>query len=387
MKLAAPGVANFVIFEPFMQYIWQHITQIIGEYKGGTPLALFLKSYCKRFPKLGSRDRRVLSDMAYCWYRCSKGLKMDDADVKEQITACLQLCGAQKTLAILQLPDSAAQINFDDSLLVPASIALSDGITEQQWLAGMLTLPDLFLRVRKKRKEMLAILQAADIQVREIGDSCIAVPNSTKADQLLPPEAYVVQDASSQAAGNYFKPRPGDYWWDCCAGAGGKSIQLLDMEPGVHLTVSDIRPAILHNHRERCQLYGHTGINFKTIDMSVEAEIATQMKGRRFNNIICDVPCSGSGTFARIPEQLFFLDQEEQAGFPALQATIATNAAAFLQPGGTLYYITCSVFRNENEDVVQEVVSRTGLTLKKQLLINGLAKKADSLFVAILVKE
>ena len=56
-----------------MRYIWQHIRSITEVYDGSIPLAHFLKGYFKQHPILGSRDRKMLSAMAYSFYRCSRG--------------------------------------------------------------------------------------------------------------------------------------------------------------------------------------------------------------------------------------------------------------------------------------------------------------------------
>src|SRR5690554_3178735 len=74
-----------------MRYIWQHIQTILENYTGGVPLSHFLKNYFKLHPKLGSRDRKILSDMAYSWYRCSKALR-EDLPLEQRMQACLYLC-------------------------------------------------------------------------------------------------------------------------------------------------------------------------------------------------------------------------------------------------------------------------------------------------------
>ena len=65
-----------------------------------------------------------------------------------------------------------------------------------------------------------------------------------------------------------------------------------------------------------------------------------------------------------------------------LQLQIAANAAAYLKENGTLIYITCSVFRQENEDVVAAILAHTGRKLIKQKIIKGIDIHADSMFIA-----
>src|ERR1051325_8821504 len=75
-----------------MRILWHHAWQIIESYEGGVPLHFFLKGYYRQHPKLGSRDRRALSDMCYAWYRCSKALDAG-MDGERKMMACLYLCG------------------------------------------------------------------------------------------------------------------------------------------------------------------------------------------------------------------------------------------------------------------------------------------------------
>ena len=81
---------------------------------------------------------------------------------------------------------------------------------------------------------------------------------------------------------------------------------------------------------------------------------------------------------------MYFFEEATVAQISAVQKQIAVNAAHYLKPGGILYYITCSVFEEENEEVVQHIVDNTQLTIEKTTLINGIAQKADSMFITVL---
>ncbi len=369
-----------------MRYIWQHIQAIVDSYNGSVPLTHFLKSYCKQHPKLGSRDRRVLSDLAYCWYRCSKGL--GDMPFEEKMLACLHFCRAVKTLKILAGSEVGEQsVECSADAIFPYPQHFSKGITSGEWLGSMLVQPSLFMRIRKDTDKITALLQQHEIAFSRITDTCYALPNGSKIENILPPASYVVQDASSQYTGSFFKPVAHQEWYDCCSGAGGKSLLLKDMEPGVKLTVSDVRQSILHNLKERFKLYNLKLNNAIVTDVADKVQLAKALGSQKFDNIICDVPCSGSGTWARTPEQLYFFDPVNQQKYPAWQKKIACNAAQYLKPGGRLIYITCSVFEEENEAVVAQVVQATDLIAESSQIINGVGMKADSMFVAVLSRK
>ena len=369
-----------------MRYIGQHIQAIIEKYDGALPLAHFLKNYFKQYPILGSRDRRLLGAMAYSWYRCHKGISGMTLEFDEQVQVCMKLCGhghmLPPAISAAELPEPV----FDLDALFPFDIALSGGANKQAWLRSMLAQPNLFIRVRKDIGKVTSLLNGAQVPFTFITDNCLSLPNGAKIDTLLPPDTYAVQDASSQRTGSYFLPKKKELWYDCCSGAGGKSLLLKDMEPSVRLTVSDSRESIIHNLKDRFKLYRMEMPVAHVADVANSAMLSKALGSKQFDNIICDAPCSGSGTWARTPEQLYFFNPAIVEKFSPLQKTIATNVATHLKEGGRLIYITCSVFKEENEAVVDKVIKNTGLRLVQSELVEGTDIHADSMFVAVLQK-
>jgi 16S rRNA (cytosine967-C5)-methyltransferase len=360
-----------------MRYLRQHITTIFETYNGSVPLAHFLKNYFKQHPILGSRDRKMLSAMAYSWYRCSKGM------LNDSLTMLLEEPSQWAAFTTAGLSAKDVDIN----MLFPYAILLSSGINKEEWLSSMLVQPDLFIRIRKDKGKIISLLNEKEIPFTFITDNCLALPNGAKIDALLPEDCYAVQDASSQHTGSYFAPERNELWYDCCSGAGGKSLLLKDMEPGVRLTISDTRESIIHNLQQRFRQYRLELPTAHVTDVSNKVLLNKAIGTKQFDNIICDVPCSGSGTWARTPEQLYFFDPASLEKFPPLQEAIAVNVAGHLKPGGRLIYITCSVFKKENEDVVGAVIKATGLTLIRSQIINGISVHADSMFIAELVSQ
>jgi 16S rRNA (cytosine967-C5)-methyltransferase len=379
-----------------MRYIWQHIKIIIDLYDGSLPLAHFLKNYFKQHPILGSRDRNILNAMAYSWYRCGKGIRNSELGIgiETQVMICLRICKIELP-SILPVSEHSAgspddETPFDLNKLFLFDIEFSEGINRAEWLDSMLIQPDLFIRITKDKGKIISLLNSKQIPFTFIpsapGIDCLALPNGAKIDQLLPPDTYAVQDASSQKTGEFFHPKKNELWYDCCSGAGGKSLLLKDLEPGVRLTVSDVRESIIRNLQERFRLYRHVLPVVHVTDVADKIKLDKSLINKQFDNIICDAPCSGSGTWARTPEQLYFFDPATLDKFSNLQKTIAINVAGHLKPGGRLLYITCSIFKRENEDVVDEVVKQTGMQVLSAQVINGVSIHADSMFVAVLQK-
>lgn len=383
-----------------MQYLWSHIATITERYQGEVPLAIFLKNFFRQHPKLGSRDRKMLSEMAYAWYRVSKALDAT-LDFQTRVQACLFLTERTTAHANRLLPshwppqpeDIAARISTLEHLgfgvkmhrLLPFAGAFSTGITPESWFHSLLQQPRLFLRIRKDKNGISQQLAQAGITPDWLAADCLALPNGTDVASLLSEETYVVQDASSQRVVDFYPQRNG-LWWDCCSGAGGKSLLVADKRPGVQLHATDIRDRILHNLKERFRRY-RLPVPQVAVVNSADAQALQQHWGnKRFDVILCDVPCSGSGTWARTPESLYFFTEKALQEYAARQQQILRNAAAFLKPDGQLLYVTCSVFRQENEDVVATLMQAQPWASLQSGLINGIAQKADCLYAHLLTR-
>jgi 16S rRNA (cytosine967-C5)-methyltransferase len=196
---------------------------------------------------------------------------------------------------------------------------------------------------------------------------------------------YQVQDLSSQKTGDLFKPQQWDYWWDCCAASGGKSLLLHDLEPSIQLLVSDVRENSLNNLEERFQEAGLKKYQKKVLDLLQNND--QDLHHYEFDGIILDAPCSGSGTWGRTPEMLYHFDEHKIAYFSKLQKSISANVVKYLKTGKPLIYITCSVFRQENEEVVDWMLENLPLELESKGIIKGYKDKADTMFAARLIKK
>ncbi|MBK8951620.1 MAG: hypothetical protein IPM85_04085 [Chitinophagaceae bacterium] len=256
--------------------------------------------------------------------------------------------------------------------------------------------PNLFLRLRPgyERKKLFAKLEKAEIEFETIGTNCLSFSNAIKLEEIveLNREA-VIQDYSSQQVGKIFRSiseqlvrlgRSGQPLrvWDCCAASGGKSILAKDIFGEVDLTVSDIRESILFNLKKRFTAAGINKYRSYVADLTASA---LQLSPMDF--IICDVPCTGSGTWSRTPEQVYFFDSATIVGYAALQKKIASNALKNLNKGGWFLYITCSVFRKENEEVVDYLVQTFLLNIISMKTITGYSDKADTMFVAMMQRS
>ncbi|HEX7905360.1 MAG TPA: RsmB/NOP family class I SAM-dependent RNA methyltransferase [Chitinophagaceae bacterium] len=371
-------------------------TQLLDQYKGDQPFALFLKKFFAADKKYGSKDRKQISHLCYCYFRLGKAIS--SLPIEEQILSGLFLCtaGPNEMLAALR-PEwnvkTTASVTGKKVILglqrleiFPWKDELSEGIDHEKFNNSFLIQPDLFLRARPGSKEIvIQKLQEAGIDLKIIKDDCIALSNASKIDTAVDlNKEIVVQDYNSQQVAKFLvslNPGSADKVWDCCAASGGKSIMLYDLYPYIDLTVSDIRESILVNLKKR---FAEAGIrNYKSVVADL-AHSSFTFHSSPFDLIIADVPCTGSGTWSRTPEQLFYFNENKIAEYAALQKKIISNVIPQLKKSGHLLYITCSVFKKENEENVEFIKNQYNLELVKMELLKGYDKKADTMFAALL---
>ena len=202
---------------------------------------------------------------------------------------------------------------------------------------------------------------------------------------------FEIQDFASQIIGIACNASPGERWWDVCAGAGGKSLQLAWLMENKGLVVAtDIRSwksVDLRRRARRSKFFNITARDWNGKGIPVRTP--------NFDGVLVDAPCSGTGTWRRNPEGRWNTSQKELPTFFDLQYQILTNAAKAVKPGGVLIYATCSICVIENEDVVNKFLghhSNFSLTPLTHPLtgnrVNGMIRvwpqtaDSDAIFVA-----
>ena len=191
--------------------------------------------------------------------------------------------------------------------------------------------------------------------------------------------------------------------WDCCAAPGGKTLVLAQHHHEADILATDINPRRLRNLGDR----------LKPLAPQVRTAVADAARPpareAAFDLILCDVPCTGTGTLGRNPELKSRLKPADLARQAVRQREILTSTLSCLAPGGCLLYSTCSLEPEENEHVVAAVfaASPAGISaapLGPVLALLGLAPEAllrdgqlrtlpgvgfqgDGFFAALLVKN
>jgi len=138
--------------------------------------------------------------------------------------------------------------------------------------------------------------------------------------------------------------------WDTCAAPGGKTLILAARHPSAHLLATDANPRRLQSLTTRLEASTPAGQQLPRT-LNADATALPETEGL-FDLILCDVPCSGTGTLSRNPEIRQRLQPSDLARQATRQREILTAALARLAPGGHLLYSTCSLEPEENEQVI-----------------------------------
>ncbi len=325
----------------------QEVAQkLIAAYQGQEPLAAFLKKYFAANKKHGSRDRKSISAFCYAHYR-------------------------------------TMHANF------PLQEAVSKEIDLPVFIHSHTIQPLLFIRIRPWQKDKVIVaLEAAAIEYTVINEHCFAFSNTTSLQNVLAlNKEAVIQDFNSQALAELLSHVPTSMEtpiqvWDACAASGGKTILMYDTMQNIRMHVSDVRESILFNADKRLQEAGIRPASVQVIDLTHPFEIK-----KPFDFVFADLPCSGSGTWGRTPEQIAFFKKENLNSYTQLQTKIIENILPTVKLDGHLLIATCSVYAAENEAHVAAILAQGQFELIEQRYFKGYTNQADTLFGAILKRR
>jgi 16S rRNA (cytosine967-C5)-methyltransferase len=319
--------------------------KLIAAYHGEEPLANYLKKYFAANKKHGSKDRKNISALCYAHFR-------------------------------------NAATDF------PLVHKISAQIDAHKFVASHQTQPYLFIRIRPWQKDkVVQKLQAANIEYKEVNENAFAFANTTSLQNVLElNKEAVIQDLNSQALAELLLLVPTSVEhpiqvWDACAASGGKTILMFDTMSNIRMHLSDVRESILFNADKRLQEAGIRPASVQEIDLTQSFDIK-----KPFDFVFADVPCSGSGTWGRTPEQLAYFTEGQLNKYTKLQAQILHNLIPTVKLNGHLLFATCSVYNEENEKNVEALLATGKFKVVKQQYFTGYEKQADTLFGALLEK-
>ncbi len=347
--------------------------EILDAVLDGVPAEKVLTGWARGHRFAGAKDRAAIRDHVFDALRClrscawlggaetGRGIMLGQVRAAGLDPAALFTgegyapppLAAEETGAKLDTAPRAVRLDMPDWLMPLLDAGL--GADAEPVAEVLRTRAPVFLRVNVARTDRAAA-QAALAE-----DAITAVPHPLSPTALevtgnprrvQQSRAYAeglveLQDAASQAVCDALEAGPGLRVLDYCAGGGGKALSLAAR--GADVTAHDADPARMRDLPARAARAGAS--------IAVAGADGASQRAP-YDLVLCDVPCSGSGSWRRAPDAKWRLTPERLAELVQLQAGILDSAAPLVAPGGVLAYVTCSLLAEENTDQTAALLAR-----------------------------
>ncbi len=342
------------------------------------PADTTLSAFFRERRQLGGRERGFVAETVYTVLRRRRtlvklvknatprqlvlaALVRIDGRSQRQLAAAISAADSAWLDELRQQPEPnlsfAEQSDFPDWLLE----RLRRHATEEEVLILARALNQsapLDLRVntlKAKREEVLARLVAEGFAAEACRYSPVGIRLKEKPALARHPlflgGEIEVQDEGSQLLGYLLAPKRGELVVDFCAGAGGKTLLLgALMRSSGRLYAFDVSAPRLAKMKPRLARAGLSNVH--SVRLSSENDTHVKRLAGKIDRVLVDAPCSGLGTLRRNPDLKWRQTAQAIGELQAKQAAILASAARLVKPGGRLVYATCSILREENEDIV-----------------------------------
>jgi 16S rRNA (cytosine967-C5)-methyltransferase len=349
------------------------LAQVLPHVASDSALPRRIKELLSRNRAFGSRDRRLYRELIYTairflpWVRPFLERSPDEAarlvawlapEVKDTVAFRAALLAEWPAVPLTLAEKSAILTGRLPVAGLPAPVFPPEGLLPawfREHCPAAFVSPQLdrlneraSLWVRLQVKDPSHVLSEFagagwnPVQSPDLPDAWRLPPNAEVADSDAYRRGFVeIQDLGSQLILHHAPIAPGQRWLDACAGAGGKTLQLARLvgDSG-HVDATDIRPAALAELRERAA-------RAKLDNVRITAK-----PGDTYDGVLVDAPCSGTGTWRRLPHMKWYTQPAMLPAFAADQLAILSAQAPRVRDGGLLVYATCSLSRVENQEVV-----------------------------------
>ncbi|WP_372798084.1 RsmB/NOP family class I SAM-dependent RNA methyltransferase [Pontiella sp.] len=346
------------------------------------PADSILNAFLRTRRELGSRDRRFLAQAVFAYFRwygwtvqklrlshseaCLLGTALESTELAQSFqyleTRCnlpfkIECMGA---LTTAEKRDKLNELMKDQPGFQP--LEMTDLVLEEfpkvvdpgqvdACISSFQQRPPTWIRARDDAAKLAEALneKGHPAALHDRIPGAVSVDPGISLQHVLREQAaqYVVQDLASQCVGLAAAPEKDGDWWDCCAGAGGKALQLMDLMGTGKVLSTDVRVPALKELKKRARKYGIKNIRTQTFN-AVNDEPFTKV----FDGVMVDAPCSGWGTWNRNPDARWRASRRDVIQCATRQLKILNNVKWCVKPGGLLIYAVCTVTRPETEEVV-----------------------------------
>jgi 16S rRNA (cytosine967-C5)-methyltransferase len=215
-------------------------------------------------------------------------------------------------------------------------------------------------RLKTDRQSLIEKLRAAglDATPAQRSPQAVQLRNASSIEQLpgFQEGLFLIQGEASQLVGFLLAPKPGERILDACAAPGGKATHLAElMDDRGEIIAADISARGIKKLEQNIRRLGIQSMRPLQADVCLELTGAPALP---YDRILADLPCSGLGTLRSHPEAKWHREEKDIVRLSGLQKKILDRLSSYLKPGGTLVYSTCTLTREENEQVVEDFLKR-----------------------------
>ena len=252
--------------------------------------------------------------------------------------------------------------------------------------------PQITIRVnnlKTDKKELEQKLKEKNIEYKESDIEDFIILNKIKNIEnldLFKEGYFTVQDISAGLTAKILAPEPGEDVLDACSAPGGKTTYMAELMKNK----GNIEAWDIHEHRTKLVRQNAERLGIDIIKTQTkDASIYDEKLKEKFDKILLDVPCLGIGVIKRKPDIKWQRKIEDIAEITKIQEIILEQCSKYLKKGGYLVYSTCSILKEENEDIINKFLSKNNdfeiVTNSKFTIMPD--KEKDGFFICKLHKK
>ena len=194
---------------------------------------------------------------------------------------------------------------------------------------------------------------------------------------------FTIQDISAGQTAKILNPQPGELVLDACSAPGGKTTYMAELMKNK----GKIEAWDIHEHRTKLVEQNAQRLGINIIETKVkDASLYDESLKEKFDKILLDVPCLGIGVIKRKPDIKWKRKPEDVKNITEIQKKILDNCSKYLKKNGVMVYSTCSIFKEENHDIVQKFLEKNSSYECKELEIEP-TEKQDGFYIAKMQKK
>ncbi|MEO3414256.1 RsmB/NOP family class I SAM-dependent RNA methyltransferase [Roseovarius sp. CAU 1744] len=353
----------------------QAAIELLDEIFDGTPAEKAITGWARRSRFAGSKDRAAIRDYVYQALRCRRSygclggahtgrgvmvgaLRAAGDDVDEYFSGeghAPKPLTCQERAAGGTPTEPGDQMDLPDWVIPRFINSLGDEVQARKTASALQERASVMLRANLRKASVadaVAALAADGVMAQPAAIAQTALQVTQGSRRVALSRAYQdglveLQDGASQAAMEMLELPGSARVLDYCAGGGGKVLALAARLEAAWFA-HDALPRRMKDLPARAI---RAGVNVALLDDADPRQ--------PFDMVLCDVPCSGSGTWRRTPDAKWRLTADDLQALTRTQDGILDRAAELVAPGGRLVYATCSVLRDENEARIEAFLSRS----------------------------